>query len=238
MIRSALQYLVHIGKANIHKENNQTYSDKELHLIEKPTAGPFVVYTLSSLIDYLKSEFDENYNNESPFIIHVVSPTEVTVESPLNDDAERDYFMKAEALIPTFNFSQWYDTEEFNIKLQSCFVDNKDRGTMLKVVGNIDEEQVKTIKDDGTSQSVVAKVGLQRGNVEVPNPVILSPYRTFIEVDQPKSEFIFRMQSGPRCALFEADGGAWKLKAISYIKVYLQSKLEEEIEAGKVTIIA
>lgn len=42
---------------------------------------------------------------------------------------------------------------------------------MLKVVGNITEAQVKTIKDDGVSQAIVAKVGVATiGNVEVPNP--------------------------------------------------------------------
>jgi hypothetical protein len=91
-------------------------------------------------------------------------------------------------------------------------VKNEDRDIMLKVVGNIKEETVNTIGDDGVSQAVVAKMGVATvANVKVPNPVVLKPYRTFVEVDQPESEFIFRMQSGPRCALFEATAanGNW-----------------------------
>ena len=49
-------------------------------------------------------------------------------------------------------------------------------------------------------------------DVKVPNPVTLRPFRTFIEVEQPESKFIFRMREGGRCAIFEADGahGSWR----------------------------
>lgn len=239
MIKSALQYLVGLGEAEVHYENGQAYSDKQLYLLENPTAQPFVVNTLSSLVDYLKSDFDKGYNETDPFIVHVISPTEITVSSPLNDDANRDCFIKAQALIPDFNYETWYDTETFNIKLQSVFVPNEDRDVMLKVVGNIREEMVKDVSDDGISQAVVARTGVASvGNVAVPNPVELMPYRTFLEVKQPKSDFVFRLKDGPRCALFEADGGLWKMIAIKNIYKYLNNELEAEVAAGKITIIA
>lgn len=235
MIKQALEYVVGMGKAEIHKENGQIYSDKELNLLRKPTARPFTVHTLSGLVDYLKSNID----GEGNVIVHVVSPTEVKVESPLNDNANRDFYIEADALIPSFNFDSFYATEEFNVKLQSVFVKNEDRDVMLKVVGNIQEDNVKTVSDDGTSQAVVAKIGVASvGNVEVPNPVKLAPYRTFVEIDQPESDFVFRMKDGPRCALFEADGGVWKIKAIENIEDYLANQLDKEIKSGRVTIIA
>ena len=236
MIKEALQYIVGMGKAEIHERNGQDWSDKKLHLLEEPTAAPFTVHTLSGLVDYLKSS---DLDSKDPKIVHVVSPTEVRVESYLNADKDRDYFIKADALIPSFRFDNWYSTEEFNIKLQSCFVKREDRDIMLKVVGNITEDQVKTVSDDGVSQAVVAKVGVASvGNVEVPNPVSLAPYRTFVEVEQPQSDFIFRMQSGPHCALFEADGGAWKNEAIDNIENYLEAALAKEINSKHITIIA
>ena len=48
------------------------------------------------------------------------------------------------------------------------------------------------------------------------------------EIDQPESMFLFRMrqESGEvRCALFEADGGAWQLNAVAGINDYLSSCL-------------
>jgi|SRR5690625_1495585 len=235
MIKEALQYLVGMGKAEIHEENGQSYSDKKLHLLEKPTASPFTVHTLSGLVDYLKANVDK----QDKLVVHVVSPTEVRVESPLNTDSERSYFIRAEAIIPEFRFDSWYDTEEFNIKLQSGFVKNDDRDVMLKVVGNIEENQVKQIKDDGVSQAVVARHGVANvGNVEVPNPVLLAPYRTFAEVVQPESDFVFRMKDGPRCAIFEADGGVWKNEAIANIRKHLEASLKEQVNRKFITIIA
>jgi len=66
--------------------------------------------------------------------------------------------------------------------------------------------------------------------VAVPNPVTLRPYRTFSEVEQPASQFVFRMKTGgssPSCALFNADGGAWALEAIENIKRWLSDRLPE-----------
>jgi hypothetical protein len=59
--------------------------------------------------------------------------------------------------------------------------------------------------------------------------VTLAPYRTFREVEQPRSEFLFRLRNKapdnlPECALFEADGGRWKLDAMLTIKEWLKDR--------------
>lgn len=81
------------------------------------------------------------------------------------------------------------------------------------------------------TQKATVKTGIaSKGEAIVPNPVILKPYRTFVEVDQPLSQFVFRMKQdkydGIQCALFEADGGAWKIEAMKSIKEYLKEQLE------------
>jgi len=91
----------------------------------------------------------------------------------------------------------------------------------------IKEENVKYVGDDGVSQSAAIKVGVASvAEVVIPNPVILAPFRTFPEIEQPQSKFIFRMQTGPQCALYEADGGAWRNVAMESIKEYLKSRLK------------
>ena len=54
---------------------------------------------------------------------------------------------------------------------------------------------------------------------------------TILEVEQPASDFVFRMKAdkydGILCAIFEADGGAWKVEATQRIKDYLMRELEE-----------
>lgn len=236
MIKEALQYLIGIGNTKVFTtESGQEYSSQPIHLIKQPTPGALMIRNLSGLVDYLKANFD----NQPPVLIHVARPTRVDVFSTYNRDFERNHLIRAEAFLPDISFGRFLDPETFNILLQSCFVPNEHRAVVLKVVGNIKEETVSAVGDDGISQQVTAKTGVATvENVVVPNPVALKPFRTFVEIEQPESEFVFRMKSGPSAALFEADGGAWKLTAIARIKDYLQEALAEQISDGKVTIIA
>ena len=67
----------------------------------------------------------------------------------------------------------------------------------------------------------------------VPNPVRLRPYRTFGEIEQPESAYVFRIKDserGPAFKLVEADGGLWKNDAMKRIKEYMEFKLFEELE--------
>ncbi|MED1786185.1 hypothetical protein P4V47_01430 [Brevibacillus laterosporus] len=235
MIKEALQYLIGLGNTKIiTADTGQKYSSQPVHLIEQPTPDALVVRNLSGLVDYLVNNFDD----QPPVLVHVASPTKVDVFSSFNRDFERNHLIQAEALLPRISFGQFLDTESFNILLQSCFVPNEARAIVLKVVGNIKEETVSNIGDDGVSQQVTAKTGVATvENIVVPNPVALKPFRTFVEIEQPESEFVFRMKSGPSATLFEADAGAWKLTAIARIKDYLQEALAEQISSGKVTII-
>lgn len=233
--KEALEYVVELGTNEIEILNGQTYARHGLTLIKQPTASPFTVRSLSGLIGYLKSGFD----GDNPILVHVVSPTEVVAFGALNDDKNRDIPIKASALLPEFSFGRWYGTEEFIINLQAGFMPNGDRDTILKVVGNLQEENVSSYGDDGVSQKVTAKSGVASvEDVKVPNPVVLRPFRTFVEVDQPQSEFIFRMRTGPSSALFDADGGAWKLVAMDNIRAYLEAELVDAVTVGSVTIIA
>lgn len=109
----------------------------------------------------------------------------------------------------------------------------------MKVIGNIKEENVRNTGDNGFSQAVTMQTGITSvDDVIVPNPVKLAPYRTFLEVEQPTSEFVFRMKDGPRAALFEADGGVWRNVAIHNIKNYLLEAFKEEIENDNFIVIA
>lgn len=145
----------------------------------------------------------------------------------------------ARAIVPRFPFNEFLGMEEFNIALQSKFVANDHRAILLQVVGNVSEDNVRNTGDDGVSQAVTINQGVaSKAAVKVPNPVDLAPYRTFLEVTQPESQFIFRMKDGPRGAIFEADGGAWRNQAIVNIREYLKEQLSEEIESGRITILA
>ena len=172
-------------------------------------------------------------------MVHVESPTKVSVFDALDLDNSRQTYVVAKAMLPQIQFERFLESEKFNIMLQSCFVPNAHRELVLKVIGSIVEDATVQTKDDGVTQSVTAKTGVATvGNEKVPNPVLLKPFRTFVEVPQPESEFVLRVRKGPEAALFEADGAAWELNAMQNIKDYLQAELAELITTKRVVIVA
>jgi hypothetical protein len=228
LIREALQYLVSLKTPQIFVVDGKNYSTEELHYIspiheERPCISAVTISTLTGLVDYIMNGVD---GITGTMIVHVVSPTVVEVYSELRKDARRDKFISCNAFTPRITFEQFMDVEKFIIMMQACFLENPASAAILKVVGNIKEDVVQTVGDNGTTQMVTAKSGISTvENVIVPNPVTLCPFRTFAEVEQPESEFVFRMQTGFKAALFEADGGKWKLYAMQNVKAYLEEKL-------------
>lgn len=195
-----------------------------------PTVETLVVRTLDSLVEYFSKDLEAIYENGG--IVHVVDPWTVNIftgfEGRHND---RNIYLRAESEKPKFRFDHFLDVEAMVIGLQTQFVDAEGRAQLLKCVGNIKEASVKSADDDGVSQTVVGKVGITMGeNIDVPNPVLLAPFRTFREVAQPASLFVVRARPGrpdslPEVALYEADGGLWKLEAIKNVAAYLRDKL-------------
>ncbi|MDU1033146.1 hypothetical protein [Clostridium sp.] len=226
--QEALEYLVNLGeeKDPIVMLDQGTFTKASLSRVKEAKASVLTVSTLTGLVDYIKSDLDKL---PEKLLIQVISPRKVALYSPLNADREREQYISAEAILPdNVVYDRFIGTEQFNIMLQSAFVDVGTKSALLKYTGLIQDEAVKTTGDDGVSQQVTVKTGVASvGQAIVPNPVELAPYRTFPEVEQPISKFIFRMQEGPRAALYEADGGAWRNKAILSIKEYLQEELKE-----------
>lgn len=238
MLKEMLRYVVGLSQKDTLEIENEVYSTGELYRIEESNAETLTVNTLSGMVDYIKSNFDDKQDYEQ-LLIQVLSPTRVRLYSKLNNNKNRDLLIEANARIPEFEFGRYYDTESFNVKIQSCFLADEHKDLILKVVGNIREDNVKNYGDDGISQMVTAKVGVASvDNVAVPSPITLRPYRTFQQVEQPASNFIFRMKDGPSAALHEADGGAWEVEAIENIADYFIKELSSEIQREKIFVIS
>ena len=228
MIKEALVYIVGLKTPVITEIDGNTYSDKPLNRISYvPYAKTIGMKTLTSLVEYIKANID---SMSEKMIVHVISPTEVHLYSSLDADRKREYLVEVNAELPDFRFGSFIDHENFVIALQSKFVPNEDRDLVLKFAGTVEDGTVAEYGDDGGTQKATIKTGVaSKADAVVPNPVNLIPYRTFLEVQQPASDFIFRMKSscGVQCAIFEADGGAWKNEAMSRIKNYLALELSE-----------
>lgn len=224
MIREAIEKVIDISEPTLTEIDGYEYSDKKLYRIDPPSVSPVRLSTLDSLIAIINDPGE--FKDMNLGMIHVESPTRVTVKSRLIHDHFRDTYFECVAELPELSFDRYLSAEEFNIMLQANFIGNEDREKVLMVVGNIRSEQVQTVGDDGISQQVEVKAGIARvATANVPNPVALRPFRTFLEVEQPESSFVLRMKEGPHIALFEADGGKWQLEAMKNIQSYIKKHL-------------
>ena len=159
--------------------------------------------------------------------VRVVNTRRVEVLTPMcGYYKERDVVAECDALVPDIPFGKFMDVDEFQIMLQSRFEDSTNRALVLQLSGSLRSEQSNQIADDGVSQKVTIKRGVATADdVTVKNPVTLRPLRTFYEVEQPESPFILRFNENANAALFEGDGGAWKLRAVENIRSWLVAKL-------------
>ncbi len=230
MIKKALEYIVGMKAPEVLEIGGQNYSDKDLiRICHNPKAERIEMTTLTSLVEYVKSGID---SMEGRMIVHVQSPTCVSLYSTLDADRVREYMVNVNAQVPEFRYGRYMDHESFLIALQSKFIPNDDRDLLMRFTGTVENGTVSQYGDDGVTQKATIKTGIaSKGEAVVPNPVKLRPFRTFIEVEQPESAFVFRMRQderdGVECAIFEADGGAWKNAAMKNIKEYLQFELNE-----------
>lgn len=250
MIKEAIKYFTQLGitpgeRVVTLKDDNGNNRDlvidnegiaREISPIVTRAEDELRLNTLTGLVAYVKANLERQ--NQS-FYLQIYDEKTVLLKGLLDSDGGRESLVIANAIVPRFDYDRYLDVEELTVAFQSKFTKTDDRDTLLKVVGNVKEENIRKTGDNGVSQAVTIQTGIASADdVLVPNPVTLAPYRTFLEVEQPASDFIFRMKDGPRGAIFEADGGAWRNKAIVNVREYLQTELAAEIVAKRITIIA
>lgn len=239
----AIQAIKDSVKTEVIEVAGRQFTSRPVHMAPQPPAiRPLIVHTLTGLVDYVKGVADIDPVAASQIkCVHIMNPAEVRVCSGLQEQGfDRHVFAQANHVHvwtqTGFAFGAFCDPETFAIALQTMFVDGGDRAKLLQLIGNMTQEDVQTSQDDGVTQTIGTRAGVVlKGRSEVPNPVTLAPYRTFNEIDQPTSRYVLRFNKGrdlPQCALFDADGDAWKLLAIDSIREYLSDRI------GTIPIIA
>lgn len=162
-------------------------------------------------------------------IVHIRDYSRVDlVTTPFGFHKQRDVLATAKCLKAQFEFEAFHAPDEFVIALLTQFVQTEQTAILLNVVGNMSQEAETRVLDDGVGQEVSVRKGVSlKARAQVPSPVILQPYRTFREVEQPESPFALRVDDGPSVALFEAAGETWTIEAVKRIKDWLREHLPE-----------
>jgi hypothetical protein len=216
---------------------------KRLKSPDEQTPEVLELHTLTGMVDYVQKRIDGKVHapSENALVrtfIQVMNPSTVVLVSELQptNDNERWGLACSSLLYNQFQFGHYYCLEDFIVGLRSLMVPTEEVDGLINMLGHVALERVKTLEDNGFAQQLNLRIGIRLSqDVEIKNPINLQPYRTFPEVPQPASLFVLRCREekarGPEdkykmsCALFEADGGAWKVEAIEAIKKYFAEKL-------------
>ena len=217
----------------------KVYTNEKLYRMdEKPKAKPLHVSTLTGFMDYVLY-CNLEYSGR-PMMIHVASPTHVEFISSLDEEREREVLCVADANVNEFRFNTWMDQEAFILSMQADFNPNDDRDIILKFAGNAMKQNEVAYADDGVTQTATMKMGASTAaKVQVPNPVLLAPFRTFQEIRQPETHYIFRMrgQDNLQFLLTDASNGIWKNEAIIFIKDYIKAALAQKNDTNNIVVI-
>jgi hypothetical protein len=241
MIRDAIDKILQLATPNQIKAGDKTFVDKDMHVLTPPMVAAVRCSTLQGLADLVTAKL-EDVAPGAELLVQIESPTQVSLVSRKSDGfGRRQVFATAEYPkgCSTFPFGTFQGVEQFIIAVQQSFqrvAIESDSGAMLQdldyviaTASSISAESKVNQDDDGIAQKVSVMSGLVLKTEKQLRPrVNLAPYRTFAEIDQVLSQFIFRAANNNghiTLALFEGDGGRWRLAAVAAIKSWLSTKL-------------
>lgn len=231
MLKEFVDKIIGLKRPEIIESQGRTYRIEGYTPEKDPYPSHMEINNLTGIVDFVKSS-PEGWGG---YFIQVRDFDKVFLFQPAAGSFnQRVSIIEAESRKCKFSFGYPLDVEKFIIALNGMFLPTEDRDYLLKFVSNIKIDANAQVKDDGVSQTVTARQGVSSLVKEIPiKPLVnLQPFRTFNEVDQPVSQFVFRMkmdkESGSAtCALHECDGEAWKQESIQNIKKFLTEALPE-----------
>lgn len=236
MLAKMIDKIVSLKETKIFEIGGQTYTDGHLTMVPIHVDRPECI-TVSGLDGICQLIRTELAKVGTTVLVQAKSYKTVEVMTTYLDDFSRNILYRAEADVPGLR-TGFRDRETALIELRSLFIPGEGTAYLLDLLSRMTDENSISTQDNGVTQTVEARQGIAlKERVEIRPRVVLQPFRTFLEVDQPESEFLLRVDAEKGIGLFEADGGVWKLEAKKNIAAYFAKNLSDLIEAGQVVIM-
>lgn len=241
-LKDAINRIVELATPfTLETRNGHQFCSADLREVKPEVELParYSVDTLEALVKLIRTE---GVAQAPQLYVRVDSARRVVVDSTYTG---RDYAIysrlplyEAVSDVPSISVNQYMSQEHAVIELQSLYAVTDDRDYLLALLSRIDVNQGVSSVDNGISLEVSVRTGAVLKEQQTVQPIVhLQPYRTFLEVEQPASDFLLRLDKEGRPALYEADGGAWKLEAKRNIAAYLGEQLADLVECGSVVVM-
>lgn len=241
-LKDAINRIAELAKPyTLSTSDGHRYSNVDLHEVKPEVDLParYSVDTLEALVKLIRTE---GIDHSPRLYVRVDSARRVMVDTTYTHKEYAEYsrlpLYEAVSDVPSISVNQSISQERSIVELQSLYAVTEDRDYLLSLLSRIDVNQGVSSVDNGISQEVSVKTGAVLKEQQTVQPIVhLQPYRTFLEVEQPASDFLLRLDKEGRPALYEADGGAWKLEAKRNIAAYLGEQLADLVERGSVVVM-
>ena len=141
-------------------------------------------------------------------------------------------------MIPSLQMGRNLSVEEMIILLSTAYVPTENTDRFIKSLSSLRIVEEVHFDDDGIGQTVTARQGASMNKSFQVQPIVkLKPIRTYAEIEQVESKFLFRVNKDGTVCLREADGGQWKYEVQNEIVKYLEENLKELIEENQVIVV-
>lgn len=236
MLAKMIDKIVSLKETKTFEIGGQTYADSQLTRIPPHVDRPECI-EVSGLDGICKLIRTELAKLDTVVMVQAKAHNAVEVMTTYQPDFSRNILYRAKADAPGLR-TGFRGREVALIELRSLFIPNEGSAYLLDLLSRMTDENSVTSNDNGVTQQVEARQGISLNMlVEIKPRVQLRPFRTFLEVEQPESEFLIRVDAQEGVGFFEADGGIWKLEAKKNIANYFNTNLADLIEAGKVVVM-
>ena len=241
-LRDAIDRIAELAKPyTLSTNDGHRYSNVDLHEVKPEVELPerYSVDTLEALVKLIRTE---GIDHSPRLYVRVDSARRVMVDTTYTHKEYAEFsrlpLYEAVSDVPGITTNQSMTRDRAVVELQSLYAVTEDRDYLLALLSRIDVNQGVSSVDNGVSQEVSVRTGAVLKEQQTVQPIVhLQPYRTFLEVEQPASDFLLRLDKEGRPALYEADGGAWKLEAKRNIAAYLGEQLADLVERGSVVVM-
>ena len=240
-LKDAIDRIAEMARPFVMEVDGRKYCSANMREVEGQGEKPetYQVDTLDALIQLVRTEGTKTYER---LYVRVKDPRTVVVDSGYIATSQEFYdrasLYQAVTDVPSITYGRAMVAERAVIELQSLYEATGDRDYLLALLSHIDTSQGVSTMDNGVTQEVSVRRGVALKEQQTVQPIVhLQPYRTFLEVAQPASDFLLRVDNGGCPALYEADGGAWKLEAKRNIAGYLSAQLADLEESGNVVVM-
>ena len=235
MIKEAIEHIEQMSDDPIQEIGDRRFLKHGFNEVVPPTPNEVQFFSLTSFVEFIR--MTETHRDAA--FVHIMAPTRVEFISELTDRETRKTYAMAGPLIDGhFDVGHWMTQDRIVTEIQAYFSDEADRAKLLRVVGNVKSSDSVTLEDDGVTQKVATAAGIVAKQMEeMPNPVILHPFETFPEIDQPAREYVVRFRGGAEhekvtFALFAVPDPTFSFNACTAIKEWL----EEHLPSGMIVL--